>query len=63
MGQRVGLHSGTQSRLAVVGGIATITVADALSEAFSMHMSQESRRGATTAQIRLAAAATFSTTL
>jgi VIT1/CCC1 family predicted Fe2+/Mn2+ transporter len=61
MGLLVGLHSGTHSRIAIVGGIATIAVADAFSEAFGMHVSQESDPRATTAQIWLAAGATFAT--
>jgi len=61
MGLLVGLHSGTQSQVAVTGGIATIALADAFSEAFGMHMSQESKPGTTTAQIWLAATATFVT--
>lgn len=59
MGLLVGLHSGTQSRVAITGGIATIAVADACSEAFGMHMAQESKPGTTTAEIWLAATATF----
>ncbi len=59
MGLLVGLHSGTHSRIAVAGGIATIAVADAFSEAFGMHVSQESTPGATPLQIWLAAGATF----
>jgi vacuolar iron transporter family protein len=41
LGLMVGLHSGTHSRLAVVGGIVTIAIADAFSDAFGMHVSQE----------------------
>ncbi len=43
LGLMVGLHSGTHSRLAVVGGIVTIAIADAFSDAFGMHVSQEAR--------------------
>lgn len=37
----VGLHSGTHSRLAVIGGILTIAVADAFSDALGIHLSEE----------------------
>jgi VIT1/CCC1 family predicted Fe2+/Mn2+ transporter len=39
----VGLHSGTHSTLAVIGGVITIAVADAFSDALGMHVSEESR--------------------
>ena len=42
LGLMVGLFSGTHSKLAVLGGILTIAVADALSDAFGMHLSEES---------------------
>jgi hypothetical protein len=43
MGLIVGLHSGTHSRLAVIGGILTIAVADAFSDALGIHVAQESQ--------------------
>ncbi len=42
LGLMVGLHSGTQSRIAVVGGILTIAIADAFSDALGIHISEES---------------------
>lgn len=42
LGLMVGLHSGTHSKAAVLGGIATIAVADAFSDALGIHMSEES---------------------
>ncbi len=42
LGLMVGLYSGTASRAVVLGGILTIAVADALSDALGMHMSEES---------------------
>ncbi len=42
LGLIVGLHSGTHSRLAIIGGILTIAVADAFSDALGMHISEES---------------------
>lgn len=45
LGLMVGLVIGTGSRLAVVGGVLTIAVADALSDALGMHISQEFHTG------------------
>ena len=42
MGLMVGLNSGTHSRLAVLGGILTIAVADAFSDALGIHIAEES---------------------
>lgn len=42
LGLMVGLHSGTHSKLAVIGGILTIAIADAFSDALGIHMSEES---------------------
>lgn len=42
LGLMVGLESGTQSKLVVLGGILTIAVADAFSDALGIHMSEES---------------------
>ncbi len=42
LGMIVGLHSGTHSKLVVLGGILIITVADALSDALGIHISEES---------------------
>lgn len=38
----VGLNAGTHSRLAVIGGILTIAVADSFSDALGIHFSEES---------------------
>jgi VIT1/CCC1 family predicted Fe2+/Mn2+ transporter len=43
LGLIVGLRSGTGSRLAVIGGIVTIAVADAFSDALGIHISEEGR--------------------
>jgi VIT1/CCC1 family predicted Fe2+/Mn2+ transporter len=43
LGLMVGLQAGTSSRLAVIGGILTIAIADAFSDAFGVHVSEESR--------------------
>jgi len=42
LGLMVGLYSGTQSRLVVIGGILTIAIADAFSDALGIHVSEES---------------------
>lgn len=42
LGLMVGLHSSTNSKLVVIGGIFTIAIADALSDALGIHMAAES---------------------
>jgi len=42
LGLMVGLHSGTHSRLAVIGGVLSISIADAFSDALGIHISEES---------------------
>ncbi|MBS7655003.1 hypothetical protein KEJ50_00635 [Candidatus Bathyarchaeota archaeon] len=42
LGLMVGLHSGTHSKLAVIGGVLTIAIADAFSDALGIHVSEES---------------------
>jgi VIT1/CCC1 family predicted Fe2+/Mn2+ transporter len=59
LGLMVGLHSGTHSRLVVIGGILTIAVADAFSDALGIHISEESENVHTHKQIWVAAIATF----
>ncbi|MFH1294524.1 MAG: hypothetical protein ABIH90_01110 [Candidatus Aenigmatarchaeota archaeon] len=41
LGLMVGLQSGTNSRLAVIGGLLTIAIADALSDSLGIHVSEE----------------------
>ncbi|MFW6231186.1 MAG: hypothetical protein ACOC32_04155 [Nanoarchaeota archaeon] len=45
LGLMVGLTYSTRSELAVLGGIATIAIADAFSDALGMHISEESHKG------------------
>ncbi len=59
LGLLVGLHAGTQSKLAVMGGILTIAVADAFSDALGIHISEESENKHTTKEIWESTAATF----
>ena len=42
LGLMVGLNSGTHSKLVVLGGILTIAIADAFSDALGIHISEES---------------------
>ncbi|HID20408.1 MAG TPA: hypothetical protein EYP28_05685, partial [Methanophagales archaeon] len=42
LGLMVGLHSGTHSKLVVIGGVLTIAIADAFSDALGIHISEES---------------------
>lgn len=63
LGLMVGLHSGTRSALAVIGGILTIAVADSLSDAMGVHVSKEGEGGHRDREIWLATAATFVTKL
>jgi len=41
LGLIIGLYSSTNSRTAIVGGILIIAIADSLSDAFGMHLSEE----------------------
>ncbi len=59
LGLMVGLHSGTHSRTVVLGGILTIAIADAFSDALGIHVSEESENTHTTRQIWLSTFATF----
>jgi VIT1/CCC1 family predicted Fe2+/Mn2+ transporter len=59
LGLIVGLHAGTHSTLAVVGGVFTIAVADALSDALGIHISKEAENTLSAPQIWLATLATF----
>lgn len=59
LGLMVGLHSGTHSKLAVIGGIFTIAIADAFSDALGIHVSQESENEHTGKEIWMATLATF----
>jgi len=59
LGLMVGLHSGTHSRTVVIGGIVTIAIADAMSDALGIHVSEESKNSGPTRQIWEATVATF----
>ena len=59
LGLIVGLHAGTGSRTAVIGGILTIAVADAFSDALGIHVSQESQNRYSDRSVWEATLATF----
>lgn len=59
LGLMVGLYSSTGSTLAVVGGILTIAIADALSDALGIHISEESESKHSTGEIWGSTIATF----
>jgi VIT1/CCC1 family predicted Fe2+/Mn2+ transporter len=59
LGLMVGLHSGTHSRSVVIGGIVTIAVADALSDALGIHIAEESRNSGNALEIWESTIATF----
>src|SRR5690606_239749 len=55
----IGLSAGTQSRLAVIGGILIVAVADAFSDAFGIHISEESENKRSHREVWEATLATF----
>ncbi len=59
LGLMVGLHSGTHSKLVVIGGVLTIAIADAFSDALGIHMSEESESRHTTREIWESTICTF----
>ena len=59
LGLMVGLHSGTHSKLAVIGGIITIAIADSMSDALGMHISKESDGSSSKQEIWIATIATL----
>jgi len=63
IGLIVGLHAGTQSRIAVLGGILVVAVADAMSDAMGIHLAQEADPGSTNDHIWAATIWTFLTKL
>lgn len=59
LGMMVGLYSGTHSQLAVLGGILTIAIADAFSDALGIHISEESENVHTHREVWESTFATF----
>ncbi len=59
LGVIVGLHSGTHEKLAVLVGIIVLAVADALSDAIGIHISEEAENVHTTHELWQSAFFTF----
>jgi VIT1/CCC1 family predicted Fe2+/Mn2+ transporter len=59
LGLMVGLNSGTHSRPIVIGGILTIAIADAMSDALGIHVSEEAKNNSPARQIWESTMATF----
>ena len=51
LGLMVGLHASTHSKLVVIGGILTIAIADALSDAIGIHIAEESENKHTAKEV------------
>ena len=51
LGLIVGLHSSTHSQIVIIGGILLIAIADAMSDALGMHISEESENKYSTKEI------------
>ena len=59
LGLMVGLQAGTHSRLAVIGGVLTIAIADAFSDALGIHVAEEAEIKHTPAEIWASTLFTF----
>ena len=59
LGLVVGLAVGTQSRIAVIGGIVTIAFADSLSDALGIHISEEAESIHSPVEVWVATGVTF----
>ncbi len=59
LGLMVGLNSGTHSKLVVIGGILTIAVADAFSDALGIHVSEESENVHSAKEVWMSTVFTF----
>lgn len=59
LGLMVGLSSGTHLRSAVLGGILTIAIADALSDAFGVHVSEEAENKHSAKEVWISTSVTF----
>jgi VIT1/CCC1 family predicted Fe2+/Mn2+ transporter len=61
VGLIAGLHAGTESVVAVLGGIFVIAVADAMSDALGIHLAEEANPDSTSEHIWAATVSTFYT--
>ncbi|MCX6817306.1 MAG: hypothetical protein NTU57_00425 [Candidatus Aenigmarchaeota archaeon] len=59
LGLMAGLEAGTKSKLIVLGGILTIAIADAFSDALGIHVSEEAENKHTNREIWMATFSTF----
>lgn len=59
LGLMTGLYSGTYSKIVVIGGILIIAIADSLSDAFGIHVSEESENKHTSKEIWESTLSTF----
>lgn len=59
LGLMIGLNASTQLKTAVIGGILTIAIADAFSDALGIHISEESKGTHSAKEIWIATFATF----
>jgi len=59
LGLMIGLNSGTNSKIAVLGGILTIAIADSFSDAMGIHVSEESEEVHTDREIWESTLCTF----
>ncbi|MFH1565057.1 MAG: VIT1/CCC1 transporter family protein [bacterium] len=59
LGLIIGLNSSTNSKLVIIGGIITIAIADAFSDALGIHISEESENKHTTKEIWQSTISTF----
>ncbi len=59
LGLMVGIYAGTHSKLGVIGGVLTIAIADAFSDALGIHISEETENKHSTVEIWEATLATF----
>lgn len=59
LGLIVGLHSSTHSRIYVIGGILVIAIADALSDAMGIHISEEAENKHSAGEIWESTLSTF----
>ena len=60
LGLIVGLHSSTNSSVIIIGGVLVIAIADALSDALGIHVSEESENKHSAKEIWESTVATFS---
>jgi len=59
LGVIVGLNAGTESFVAVIGGIFIVAIADAMSDALGIHLAQESDTNVSSKQVWTATLSTF----